>query len=134
MPNLTGTFARVLSPLAALLLLAALAACTSSGQADTDAAAARFGDPDRGAKLVDKLGCGSCHVIPGVEQADGMVGPPLDHIASRQYIAGLLRNTAGNMVTWLRHPQQIVPGNAMPDLGISEADGRDIAAFLETLK
>jgi cytochrome c2 len=38
------------------------------------------------------------------------------------------------MVTWLRHPQQIVPGNAMPDLGISEADGRDIAAFLETLK
>ena len=137
MSNLTGTFARAAPVLAAVQLLP-LATCAKSPQADTSGATARSiaapGDPARGYKLVDKLGCGSCHVIPGVEQADGMVGPPLDHIASRQYLAGVLRNTPLNMDTWLRHPQQIVPGNAMPNLGISETDGRDIAAYLATLK
>jgi cytochrome c2 len=63
-----------------------------------------------------------------------MVGPPLEHIAGRSYLAGMLPNTPDNMVTWLRHPQQVVPGNAMPDLGLSDAGGRDIAAYLETLR
>lgn len=138
MPNLTGTFPRAVAVLTAVLLLTTLAGCAKSRSSDTSAAATQSGTPsgnsDRGYTLVDKLGCGSCHVIPGVADANGMVGPPLDRIAGRQYIAGVLRNTPDNMVSWLRHPQQIVPGNAMPDLGISEADGRDIAAYLETLK
>jgi cytochrome c1 len=38
------------------------------------------------------------------------------------------------MVTWLRHPQSVVPNNAMPDLGLGENDARDITAYLDTLK
>jgi cytochrome c2 len=120
--------------LACALLAVSIVACAKSAAPDVAAGKAPLGNPDRGSELISKLGCGSCHVIPGIEDADGMVGPPLDHIASRQYVAGVLRNTPDDMVTWVRHPQQVVPGNAMPDLGISEADGRDIAAYLETLK
>jgi cytochrome c1 len=38
------------------------------------------------------------------------------------------------MVQWLRFPQRIVPGNAMPDLAISETDARQLTAYLETLR
>jgi cytochrome c1 len=74
------------------------------------------------------------HAIPGIADAHGDVGPTLTRIARRVYIAGLLRNSPDNMEQWLMHPQQIVPGNAMPDMQISESDARDITAFLMTLK
>jgi cytochrome c2 len=35
---------------------------------------------------------------------------------------------------WLRHPQQIVQGNIMPDMGMTAPDARDIAAYLYTLR
>jgi cytochrome c len=38
------------------------------------------------------------------------------------------------MVRWLRQPQAVNPKSAMPDLGVSESDARDIAAFLSTLR
>ena len=46
----------------------------------------------------------------------------------------MLRNTPANLVRWIREPQAVVPGNAMPDMGVSEADARDIAAYLYTLR
>ena len=49
------------------------------------------------------------------------------------YLAGVLSNTPDNMVTWIMHPQQIAPGSAMLELGVSERDARDIAAYLYTL-
>jgi hypothetical protein len=38
------------------------------------------------------------------------------------------------MIRWLRDPQEVNPRSAMPDLGVSERDARDIAAYLYTLK
>jgi len=46
----------------------------------------------------------------------------------------MLRNEPRNLVTWLRHPQEVVPGNAMPDMRLDERDARDIAAYLYTLR
>ncbi len=114
-------------PLLALIALGGCSAPAATPPSTSDAATA-------GQALIVKLGCGSCHTIPGIVDANGMVGPPLAHIASRQYVAGMLRNTTTNMVHWLRFPQQVVPGNAMPDLAISEPDGEAIAAYLATLK
>ena len=62
------------------------------------------------------------------------VGPPLDGIGTREIVAGTLPNTTGNMVRWLRAPQELNPLSAMPDLGVTERDARDIAAYLSTLK
>jgi cytochrome c2 len=92
------------------------------------------GNVDRGKQLVTQYGCVACHVIPTVEGPKGMVGPPLDHIASRQIIAGKLPNTPENMMAWLQNPQMVDPNNSMPNLGVTPADARDMTAFLDSLK
>lgn len=122
-----------LLPMAVLMLLAG---CSKSSPdlAPTQAVSVSVGNPEAGSALIGRIGCGSCHIIPGVLDADGMVGPSLEHIGSRQFLAGMLHNTPDDMVTWLRFPQRIVPGNAMPDMGLSQADARNITAYLETLK
>ncbi len=91
------------------------------------------GDANRGPRLIKAFGCGGCHTVPGVKDARGNVGPPLSRMGERTYIAGMLRNTPSNMVRWIRDPQGVVPGNAMPNMGVSDADARDIAAYLYTL-
>jgi cytochrome c1 len=48
-------------------------------------------------------------------------------------LAGVLTNTPEHMIEWLRNPQWISPLSAMPDLGVTERDARDIAAYLSTL-
>jgi cytochrome c2 len=88
----------------------------------------------RGADLIIASGCGTCHSIPSIAGARGNVGPPLDHIGTRVFIAGMLRNTPDNMVRWLRNPQAIIPGNAMPDMNLNEAQARDITTYLAGLQ
>ena len=92
------------------------------------------GDAGRGEDALRAYGCSACHSIPGVAGAHGTVGPPLDSFAERDYVAGTLRNTPANLILWIQNPQEIEPGTAMPDLGVSEADARDIAANLFTLR
>jgi cytochrome c len=115
----------------ALLLLAA--ACHGR---DDEATARELtgGDPARGAEQVTRYGCGACHEIPGVGGANGLVGPPLTRIAQRTYLAGQLPNTAGNMMLWIRQPQKVEPNTNMPNLGVTDRDARDIAAYLYTLR
>jgi cytochrome c len=96
------------------------------------AAAATGGDPARGEAMFIQYGCGSCHALKDVRNATGSVGPPLDGIALRVIIGGHLSNTPENMEKWIRDPQHVSPGTAMPDLGVSEGDARDITAFLYT--
>ena len=131
MRGLTRDLNRKTAPLALLGALMLLGACD-----DTGGALARpvdIGDPEQGAREIAQIGCGACHIIPGIERADGLVGPPLDHMGRRIFIAGLLRNTPDNMMTWLRNPQAVSPGNAMPDMGLDEERARDITAYLYTL-
>lgn len=80
-------------------------------------------------------GCVSCHAIPGVAAPmESEVGPPLDRYGHRVYIVGRMPNTPANLVAWLRTPQQYEPGGVMPNLGVTERDARDIAAYLYTLR
>lgn len=92
------------------------------------------GDPQRGPALIVAYGCAACHTVPGVSGANGNVGPPLTRFGGRTYIAGMLRNSPANLVRWIRDPQGVVPGNAMPNMGVSDAEARDIAAYLYTLR
>jgi cytochrome c1 len=91
------------------------------------------GDAGRGERLIARYGCGSCHTIPGVAGATAMVGPPLTDWSERQYIAGTLVNEPENLIRWIRDPDAIEPGTVMPNLGLSEAEARDVAAYLYTL-
>lgn len=109
-------------------------ACAEERRRTDEAARVTGGVPERGVKAIQTYGCGGCHSIPGVSGATGLVGPPLDNIASRVYLGGHLTNSPQNMIRWIRFPQEVDPRNAMPDMGISEDDARDIAAYLYTLR
>jgi cytochrome c1 len=91
------------------------------------------GDPHLGKQLIRVYGCGACHVIPGIREARGLVGPPLYFFGQRTMIAGELPNTPDNLVRWVRNPRSVEPGTAMPDLGLSEDQAESVAAYLYTL-
>ncbi len=91
------------------------------------------GNPDRGRRWIAQYGCGACHVVPGVSQAVGQAGPPLQDFAARHYIAGEAINTPDNLVAWLLDPQSLEPGTVMPRVGLSPAQAYDVAAYLYTL-
>ena len=92
------------------------------------------GNSDAGKELIVSKGCGACHVIPGVQGARGLVGPPLYFFSRRTMIAGELPNTPDNLVRWIKDPKQVEPGTAMPDLGLDDQQARDVAAYLYTLQ
>ena len=113
-------------------VFAVVAACGSSNRVGP--LIVPGGDPNRGRTLIQHYGCGSCHTIPGVRGAGGLVAAPLTHWAQRGYIAGVLGNTPDNLINWIQHPRQIVPGNDMPDLGVTEQEARSIAAYLDGIR
>jgi putative membrane protein len=108
-------------------------ACTSS-QAVKEAEMITGGNVARGVPAIGKYGCAACHTIPGIETATATVGPPLTQVALRQYLGGHLNNNPGNMIKWIQHPQLVDPKNAMPEMGVTDQDAKDIAAYLYTLR
>jgi cytochrome c len=116
--------------LAGVLLLAG---CANGGD-DGPIRPVPGGNPAQGKQLIASYGCGACHTIPGVSGADGLVGPPLEKFARRAYIAGEVPNNADFLVRWIEVPQAIEPGTAMPNLGVTEGQARNIAAYLYTLR
>jgi cytochrome c2 len=114
--------------------LALLSACDGYQERARVAAEMTGGDAERGRAAIRRYGCGTCHTIPGVEGAEAFVGPPLAHLPRRTYIAGVLTNTPDNLVRWVQDPPGVDPLTAMPKLGVTERDARDIACYLYTLK
>ncbi|HEX3109549.1 MAG TPA: c-type cytochrome [Thermoanaerobaculia bacterium] len=122
----------VLSALGILFLgAAALFAAWRVGLAD-EPPPGYLGSVNRGRVLVSRYGCTACHVITK-EDVKGLVGPPLTGFANRSYIAGRFPNEPIDMQQWLQHPQAMKPGTSMPDLGVTQRDAGDIAAYLATL-
>lgn len=118
----------------AMLLLAVGTLPACDRDLERRAAAATGGDPSRGPGLVRQYGCDTCHAISGVRGADGLVGPPLDGIGARVYLAGALTNTPEHLIRWIRDPRSVDAKTAMPNVGVGEQDARDIAAYLYTLR
>jgi cytochrome c len=83
-------------------------------------------------ELMIQYGCPACHVIPGVPGAVGKVGPSLESLAQRSYLTGTLPNSSTNLQAWIMHPQRFHPGTAMPEMGVTPSDARQIAIYLRT--
>ena len=92
------------------------------------------GSADLGKQAIRHYGCGSCHEIPGVRGAHGLVGPPLIKWRSRGYIAGELQNTPNNLQRWILNPKAVEPGTDMPNLNVTVDDARNIATYLYTIR
>jgi cytochrome c len=118
-----------MKPLIGIVMLCAftLAAvgCSRSG-VETQQAGSQRSAPE----LMVQYGCPTCHVIPNVPGAVGKVGPSLQSLSQRSYLAGSLPNTPENLVQWIMHPQHYRPGTAMPEMGVTEQDARKLADFL----
>jgi cytochrome c2 len=112
-----------------VLALALLAGCQ-----DKQLAASVQGDPARGRIALAQHACRACHMIPGVTGSETYVGRPLENLAERRFIAGVLPNTQANLVRWIRDPKSVDPRTAMPTLGVSERDALDMSAWLLTAK
>ncbi len=126
--------ARCLLPL--LVLLAELALAGACGQKApwTERTGTAAGNMQQAALLMTAYGCSSCHTVPGIRGADGVIGPPLDFWGSRRYIAGALQNEPANLTRWLQDPQSIEPGTVMPFMRVSADDAQAIAEYLYTLR
>jgi cytochrome c2 len=124
---LSTSFAVVLGT--ALLMLPHLASFATAAQDKGSAAAA-----ERGRQLIARYHCGRCHEIPGVAAARGSLAASLVQYGRRSYIAGRVANRPELLARWISDPQSVIPGTAMPDMGVSPADARDIAAYLGRLE
>lgn len=112
------------------LLVAALVLTATGCGATVSEIAVPGGNADRGAQLVQAYGCGACHTIAGIREADADIGPPLVDFGDRRLIAGRLPNTLPNLLRWLENPQAVAPGTVMPNLGLAQPQARDLAAYL----
>jgi len=109
-----------------------LSGCGSA--AERAAAAITGGNPQRGAAAITRYGCGSCHTIPGISGAHGLVGPSLAGVSNRMYIGGVLQNTPENLIRWVQNPKAVDEKTAMPMLHVTALDATDISAYLYSIK
>jgi len=105
-----------------LTLLMAMMLCACHARPDS---AAR----DQGKALLASYGCIACHSIKGLS-VNGGAGPALEDIGKNSYLAGVLPNNTDAMVRWIVAPRAVSPGTAMPDLGVTPAEARAMAAYL----
>jgi mono/diheme cytochrome c family protein len=92
------------------------------------------GDPASGRRIIEHLGCGACHQIPGVRRARGRVGPSLAGFSRQGYIAGAFPNRAPMLIRWIREAPTLSPRTAMPAFAMTEREARDVAAYIYGLE
>lgn len=115
--------ANPLSSAVAVLITIAAAGCSKTP-----------GEVERGRRLAEQYQCGTCHVIPGVNGANGQVAVTLQAFGLRSYIAGHVPSTEEQLIRWIVDPASVVPGTLMPSMGVTPADARDMAAYLRHLR
>ena len=120
--------------LVAISIAAALMSGCTGGKTLRVYKASTGGDANVGRQIIVQRHCGSCHTIPGIHHADGVFGPPLTSFGRRTFIAGNFPNAPNNLVHWIMSPTSMKPKTAMPDLGLSEQQARDVAAYLYRLR
>ena len=112
---------------ALLLPLLLLANCKPPPEPQQDMPQA---SSERGKEAIERVGCGSCHRIPGIPWPEGKVGPPLDSFAGRALIAGRLPNRPDLLAAYVRNAPALVPGSGMPAMPVTEEEARNIASYL----
>ena len=121
-------------PIHRAVLAAAAVASLLAGCGGERPATAAGPSVERGRLLLAQYQCGSCHAIPGVPASRGQVAPPLEAFGLRSYIAGRVANRPDALARWIESPQALVPGTAMPSMGASDVDARDMEAYLSSLR
>jgi cytochrome c oxidase subunit II len=110
---------------------------SSTAQVLDTTAAARGADAQaltQGLATFTKRGCQACHSVSAVNAPKGQIGPNLARVGARKYIAaGTLLNTDEHLARWIRDPQSFKEGVAMPNLGVTEDEARQLVAYFRAL-
>lgn len=85
---------------------------------------------ERGLALIDSVGCGACHEIPGVDWPKGRLAPSLAGFDDVGLIAGAVPNRPGTLAAFIRNAPAVKPSSTMPPMPLSESQAADIAAYL----
>ena len=88
------------------------------------------GEPEKAQAAIKQYGCAACHDIPGLKWPGGLAAPALSGVAQRLYLGGAVENTPDNLVRWIVNPKEFSTKTAMPVTGITEAEARNVAAYL----
>ncbi|WP_426052101.1 c-type cytochrome [Brevundimonas sp. SL161] len=118
---------------ATAVALLSLCACACANKTDAPRVI-EGGDASHGLIVMKRVGCAACHRVPGVAWPTGKVGGSLDGFAGRSLIAGRFPNQPDTLVRWLRDAPSLSSETGMPPMPITDADARDIAAYLYTLR
>lgn len=129
-----STIALCAAGASALLALACSLSACLGGQSTREYNIGTAAQAARGKQEIVHYGCGKCHTIPGIHNAHGVFGPPLMKMGVRTMIAGNFPNTPDTLAHWIQSPTSMKPKTAMPDLGLTEQQAHDAAAYLETLR
>lgn len=113
---------------------AMLAAALAAGCGEPATTPAPPGDAKAGRAAIERYQCGACHTIPGIAGARGLVGPPLTAYRHRVYIAGKFPQEPALLARWIQDAPSLAPQTAMPNVGVTAADARDIVAYLYQLR
>lgn len=84
----------------------------------------------RGLAAIKRVGCATCHEIPGIDWPEGRTGPSLVGFDDIGPIAGALPNTPENLAAFVRNAPQAKPGSTMPAMPLTQEEARDVAAYL----
>lgn len=90
----------------------------------------------RGAVVFNAAGCGACHAVAGVDEANGRLGPSLTHFGSRRTLgAGLLPNDRETLRRWIEDADALKPGARMPSYErLNDADLDAVTAYVASLQ
>ena len=87
-----------------------------------------------GRDAFQRTACINCHRVGGTV-ADGVFGPDLTHLMSRQTIgAGVATNTRDNLHAWVENPDTLKPGARMPAMKLTDGEVDQVVAYLATLR
>lgn len=96
-------------------------------------------DLGKGRQLLESKACGSCHAFTGVAPIAASAPPAMDpkEFARGHKLAPDLRVTrdrmpAARLLAWLKDPKAVKPDTAMPKIPLTDAEARDLAAYVMT--
>jgi cytochrome c2 len=115
-------------------MLLAISACVAPDDRHAEATRLTGGDPDEGRGLIIRYGCAACHTIDGIPSARGLVGPSLNGIRERPFVAGERTHDVESIVSFIADPKQVDSTTVMPDLGLDETQARHVVSYLYTTR
>lgn len=116
----------------ALLRAAANSTHTSDHTPDENAPITHMEKTQRfsGPVALQQYNCTSCHMIDGISSASYYVGPPLNNIVKRSFIAGILPMNRENLIRWIMDPAKHKANTLMPDLSVDRQHAEAMTEYL----